>query len=238
MRSGLDGAPQEYGLCAECDTSPRHLDRRAVAEVLGPDPTVDALAGITVERFADRPQARADRPNERPWAHLDVAALAAEVDANRHDIERRTGGPCHWCGTTLTPEGTSWHRMTGDDSQCDGCFERFGGHWSNMKPSQTPMPDGPIFHDPARDAAATILCGLEAADGTGVRRVRRDLGRQVGLLWWNETKDRKGADHPFAHVDLAAMRRRAAELIDAGTIGPPPPPKSDWPHSIPKVVRW
>lgn len=230
MRTGLDGAPQEYGLCAECATSPRHLDRRAVAEVLGLDPTVDALTGITVERFADRPEARADRPNDRPWGHLDTAALAAQVDSRRKDVERRTGGPCHYCGTTLTPPHQGWRPRGDGSSECGSCVERFDS-FSTAEAGWRRFPDG------KRDLAAGVLAGFELAE-PGVRRFRPGLGREVGLLWFHEAGLKKGTSGPFGHVDLKELRRRAGGYVAAGHCEPPPP-KSGWPDALAgRQVQW
>ncbi len=231
MRSGLDGQPHDYGVCNECDRHglrPTDLDRHAVAEVLGLDPAVDALADITVERFADRPEARADRPNDTPWAHLDAAALAAQVDHSRKDIEKRTGGPCHYCGTTITASGGSWYQATGGGgTECSSCWGRLDS-FRNAEAGWRAFPDG------RRDAAASVLAGFEAAE-PGVRRTRAGLGRHVALLWWHEAGLKKGSPTPFGHVDLRELRRRAAGYVAAGNCEPPPP-KSRWPESVGTVV--
>ncbi len=226
MRAGLDGRPLEYGTCAECAAALRRsdLDRRAVAAVLDLDRGAATLAGVTVERFVDLPHARPDRPNPTPWAHLDLSTLAAVVDRNRLDIERRTGGPCYWCGATLTGTGTSFQNG-GRGVVCGSCFDRFSPLGQQ---SWRHLPDG------QRDYCATVLCALDRGNGL---QVRRGLGLATGLAWWHETGRTDGATYPFAHLDLAKMRTVAADMITRRDIEPPEPSVRWSPESIGQI-QW
>jgi len=59
----------------------------------------------------------------------------------------------------------------------------------------------------ARSVAAGVLLGISTPTQIVLNPF---LGTSAGLLWWYETDRRLGATYPWAHVDLLALRQRAA----------------------------
>lgn len=183
-----------WGVCDDCGPSVRvgNLAAVVVRDLLGLDPDDDALEHVgPVEFFHDRDAADPARPNATPWAHMNADDLAADVARWRRDEERRSGGPCAFCGMGTTPPGTAWNGNT-----CGGCRSEFGG---------LPVPNS----GGNRDHAASVLIGLRHG-GTTIRPL--NLGAELGLVWWSESGQKRANRTPFGHLDIAAMRAVADEL--------------------------
>lgn len=199
--AGASGRDHLYGRCPACVAAERvgRVDRHAIAQVLDVDPDAIALDGLNAERFAHQHSSSPTSPNATPWDHLDREHLAKIVAARRHAFEARRGGPCEFCGVVVTPPGTAWSMTNGTQPYCGSCASWFAGFNLGGR----------------RDLAAAALCGIATA---GRRIAPRGLGAETGLVWWSESGRREGNPAPFAHVDLARLRAKAAALAREGYI--------------------
>jgi len=220
--TGMDRQEHRFGVCPTCATDERagKLDRRAAARVLNlADPDAEYLDAVTVERYASRAWSSPTMPNIEPWDHLDRQALARRVEARRYDLERRRGGPCWWCGTTLTSRRHGWRTTNVGGTgvlgpqvvqQCGACT-----YWLSHSA-------GPA----ARDLAASVLIG-QSDDIT--RHHPIGLGQMVRLLWWGETGATEGSTRPFAHLDLIELHARAlARRAYFRDVPDQPPRRIEW----------
>lgn len=176
------------------------------------DADEEALAGLTVERFAERAWASPATPNGDPWEHLAVNALGKNVEQRRAALAARQGGPCWHCGTTRTPTGTMWHSPKPKVAQCGSCRARIG------------MGTGPG----TRDMAASFLIGQST---TMLRQPSIGLGQMVGLLWWGELEGAAPGVRSFEYLDLADLHAKARDWQARGYI-------RDVPDERPARVVW
>lgn len=200
-----------WGVCGECGPAARvgNLSAVVVCDLLGLDPDDPVVPHAVVESFYDADVRSPDRPNTSPWQHIDTDALASWVARWRQDIERRTGGPCSWCGMGVTPPGTVWQtfgKAGGTEATCGACHDRFGG-----------IPLGRSGHN--RDRAAAVVVGLERGSQL---KIPLNLGAQLGFVWWHETGRKKPNNTPFGHLDATAMRTEAKRLADDNNYFTPP----------------
>lgn len=188
----LNGTDRLFGQCDDCraHSLEMSLDRHAVALVLGLDnPDISALDGIRVERFHDRSWATPREPNPSPWSHLDKQALARQVERTQTDLQARQGGPCAYCGITVTPPSTGWSSSDGRP-RCGSCTRWLAGRDARLQ----------------RSIAASVLLGRSTATSIELHPF---LGSAAGLIWFSESGRTEGATYPWAHINLAALRERA-----------------------------
>jgi hypothetical protein len=199
-RTGLDGNEHLFGRCRDCVALGPDWPRLVSAALLQIDADTLALDGIRPDRFVDRPGARPDQPNQRPWAHVNRQALTKQAEQNAADLDRRTGGPCVVCGATLTPRRTTWTtaRHGGGGSQCARCVDWLDG------------PLGQRFTEAgARVMVATVLLGRSTPH-------QRDHGPpgiadELGVTLFAASGRTKGTVDPFGWVDVEALTARAVE---------------------------
>lgn len=226
----------EYGRCDECMTldggrgRPEFV-RSVVARLLLVDVDNLALDGLRVDMFSERPSARPDRPNPEPWSHVALDALAGQYREREATLAGCAGGPCAWCGvsvtgllrteritlfdgasTVLIPAGGGWRSLRGvgslgtargDLEQCESCTHWFNDRW------------GGTGAQVRRSLATAALCGLVRHGDSMMRTPFPYFGEEVGLRFWHETGLTEGATYPWSHVEIGALRRRAADVIRA-----------------------
>ena len=185
-----------FGQCDQCWSVTGNRDRAALAAVLRCDVKDRALDGVVVDDFTEMRSAHPDRPNWKPWDHLDTEALATDIERNRSALAQRACPAkqgCRYCGVSHTPPGTGWRRdcNTSNEHVCGSCFER-------------------SYPFDLRDTAAAVLVGFSKPYEIAVPG---NLGAQLGIVFAHEAGVTKGADRPWAHVDVAAVRARNALLV-------------------------
>ena len=226
----------EYGRCVDCTTldggrGRREFVRSAVARLLEVDVDNLALDRLRVDIFSERPSARPDRPNPEPWSHANLDALAGQYREREATLAGCAGGPCAWCGNTVTglqrteritlfdgastvlvPASGGWRSLRGvsnlgtargDLEQCESCTHWFNERW------------GGYGSQVRRSLAAAALCGLVRHGDSMMRTPFPDFGETVGLQFWHETGLSEGATSPWSHVDIGGLRRRASEALYA-----------------------
>jgi hypothetical protein len=204
IRTDLAGDELVYGRCGVC----RRLGvdwRRHVAAMLLAVPVDSVLLdGLWLDSFCERPDANPARPNREAWGHVDRAQLAADADKARADLDRRQGGPCFVCGSTLTPVGTMWRSFERTGTACGRCIS-----WLGARPANAAN---------VRVIATTVLVG----QSTPAQRVLGPpgVGVDLGLVLFAESGRTRGAVAPWAHLDLRALTARARELGIGTTVDP------------------
>jgi hypothetical protein len=194
-RRDLDGTELTFGRCRQCARLGDGWPTKVAAALLRLDADALALDGLRVERFVDRAGAHPDRPNTKPWAHVSVAGLTKQAEANRAALELRHGGPCRVCGSTLTPKGTRWRQTRRGVVHCGRCDA-----WSG----------GTDYTDEGwRVMASNVLLGR----ATVYERPHGPpgLAEQLGLTLWSESGLSKGDVEPWSWLDTKAINGRLAE---------------------------
>ena len=201
IRTGLDGADLEYGICGSCGALADELDRVVTAQVLGI--ALDAVdVPMTVARYADVPGARPSLPNARPWAHLDRTAVATALVDGRAKLHVRINPiTCSVCGTNERFEDRGY-----TSGRCPSCDVRlFSGPegYGVARPGAHP--------DWRRDEIASVLVGVPCRDR---------LGQELGVRFWSELDEDERAAlpvlrGPWAHHarDIARWRREQGQPI-------------------------
>jgi len=218
-RSTLRG-PAVYGECVDCSTARRakRLERHAAALILNIPEADRALTGIKVEAFSDLPHAHPSTPNPTPWAHLSLADLAVQVEENRADIAKRTGGPCAACGINVTPYGRFQNASNVPGVVCEACYGRL---WQ-QEPGI-----------PVRSRAAAIICGLSTPTST---MIPLGFAKQVGFEFWADSNRTEPNEHPFGHLSIKGMRARTKDLVASNQIGRPS--GRDWDPTTLRQMEW
>jgi hypothetical protein len=110
-------------------------------------------------------------------------------------VKNSTHHPCAMCGMAESPSWRGPTNRQGIGLICGRC-----GEW---------LHEGTTSE--ARDLAASVLAGIAT---TSRRTVPSRLGQMVGLVYWSESGRTEANATPWAHLDVAALRRRVAELAD------------------------
>ena len=215
-----DGREHLWNLCDACHDAEAvdALDGAVLRDLLGIEPGDPVLAAIRVPRFCDRAAHHPDHPNATPWAHVNRSELADTVEQWRNERAALAGGPCSFCGMGWTPAGTTWRTWSSNAvpfTQCGRCAYQFGRYH--------------VGSEALRDAAAVVLGGLTRGSSA---TFWPGIGRQLGVVFWHESKRSTANGKPFEHLDVAGVRQQLAAIFDTGGRSRP----SWWRQD--RVVTW
>ncbi len=207
-RRSLGGDDVMFGRCRACVKLGDDWPRTVAAVLLKLDADALVLDGLRVDKFVDRPGADPNRPNARPWAHVNVATLTKAAEAAQVDLDHRHGpSPCGVCGATLTPKGTTWRAQRGS------------GHPLCGRCQMWLATDGyELINDGARIVVTNVLLGRATLS-------ERPLGPpgiadEVGMALWAESGMTRGTNDPWGWLDVEGINRRLAEHGSTERIDP------------------
>jgi hypothetical protein len=207
-RRNLNGDDVLFGRCRACVKLGDEWMAKVAAALLKLDPDALVLDDLKVDKFIDRPGADPNRPNSRPWAHVNLATLTKQAEQAQVDLDHRHGpSPCGVCGATLTPKGTSWTPQRGTaHPMCGRCQA-----WLAT--------DGySLINDGQRIVVTNVLLGRATLS-------ERPLGPpgladEVGMVLWAESGMTKGTNEPWGWLDTDGMNARLAAQGSSERIDP------------------
>lgn len=215
----------EYGRCVDCTTldggrGRAEFVRSVVSRLLEVDVDNLALDGLRVDMFSERPSARPDRPNLEPWSHAALDALAGQYREREATLAGCAGGPCAWCGITVTglqriervtlnngstvtvPDGGGWRSLRGgsdlgsargDLEQCESCTHWFNERWGGYGSQVRVFGPGRAALTPAARGAglARVLLGARSRSQRQPVHLQPPL-RPAGLPSSSRQRSRSG----------------------------------------------